>query len=261
MVPAGEAGAGFLRARLGGWWRPAEEVEMSSAALMEREDAVAQSRGLFDGRARWIAALLLLIGPLLQVVEFVLEEPANDNAARVAYWIANTGRVQVAMASGLLAVPFLIGAITVIVLLTRGRSPRLALVAAAFMACGMAGLAAIHGVELGAYSLAVSGNRQAAVSVLNGNNLGLEGGVLLALFLGGAVLGTLTLAIAVWRSPLVPRVVTVFIVAFAVLDFAVGQGVISHIANLIGFSIAAVAVLTAYSRAPESTSWRARLAW
>ena len=44
------------------------------------------------------------------------------------------------------------------------------------------------------------------------------------MFLGGAVLGTLTLAAAVWRSPLVPRVVAAFILAFAALDFAAGWG-------------------------------------
>ena len=38
-------------------------------------------------------------------------------------------------------------------------------------------------------------------------DMGLPGPVLLILFMGGAVLGTLTLAAAQWRSPLVPRVV------------------------------------------------------
>ncbi len=48
------------------------------------------------------------------------------------------------------------------------------------------------------------------------------------MFLGGAVLGTVTLAAAAWRSPLVPRIVPVFMLAFAVLDFAAGLGVVSH---------------------------------
>jgi hypothetical protein len=48
---------------------------------------------------------------------------------------------------------------------------------------------------------------------------------------------------------------------FAVLDFALGQGVVSQIANLIGLSIASVALVTGYSRGPQPTSWRSRFAW
>jgi hypothetical protein len=58
------------------------------------------------------------------------------------------------------------------------------------------------------------------------------------------VLGTLALAAAAWRSPLVPRVVVVFMLAFGVLDFALGQGVVSHLVNLAGFAILAIAVVT-----------------
>lgn len=221
----------------------------------------APSRRGFEGRVRWLAAALLVIGPLLQVVEFALENPPDDNSLRVSNWVANMPRTEVSMAAGLLAVPFLIGAIAVLVLLIRDRSPRLALAAAAFMTFAMVGLGAVHGVELGAFGLAASGNRAAALSVLESNNVGLGGIVLLVMFLGGAALGTVTLAVAVWRSPLVPRVVTVFLLAFAVLDFIAGQGIVSHVVNLIGFAIAAAAVLTAYSREPKTTSWRSRLAW
>jgi hypothetical protein len=181
----------------------------------------APSRRGFEGRVRWLAAALLVIGPLLQVVEFALENPPDDNSLRVSNWVANMPRTEVSMAAGLLAVPFLIGA----------------------------------------FGLAASGNRAAALSVLESNNVGLGGIVLLVMFLGGAALGTVTLAVAVWRSPLVPRVVTVFLLAFAVLDFIAGQGIVSHVVNLIGFAIAAAAVLTAYSREPKTTSWRSRLAW
>ena len=63
------------------------------------------------------------------------------------------------------------------------------------------------------------------------------------------MLGTLTLATAAWRSPLVPRIVAGFM-----LDFAAGQGVICHLANCAGFTILAVAVVTGYSRQPKGIS-------
>jgi hypothetical protein len=40
---------------------------------------------VFTGRSRWLAATVLVIGPLLQLVDFLLENPLDDNAARVAY--------------------------------------------------------------------------------------------------------------------------------------------------------------------------------
>jgi len=40
----------------------------------------------------------------------------------------------------------------------------------------------------------------------------------------------------------------VCMLAFAVLDFALGQGVISHLVNLVGFAIVASAVVTGYAR-------------
>jgi hypothetical protein len=158
------------------------------------------------------------------------------------------------MASGLLAVPFLLGGVAVIVALTRTHSRRLAWLGGAFMAFGMVGLAAAHGYELAAFGLTQTGNLTGAETILNAESLGLPGAVLLLMFLGGAFLGTLTIAVAIWRSPYVPRIVVLFLLAFAVLDFAAGQGVISHLVNLVGFTILAVAILTGYSRSPQPTA-------
>jgi hypothetical protein len=112
----------------------------------------------------------------------------------------------------------------------------------------MVGLAAVHGAEMIAYGLVRTGNTAAAISALDSADMGLPGPVLLILFMGGAVLGTLTLAAAQWRSPFVPRVVPLFVLAFAILDFAVGWGVVSHSVALVGNAILAWAVVTGYSR-------------
>lgn len=157
------------------------------------------------------------------------------------------------MASGLLAVPFLLGGIAVIVALTQTHSRRLAWLGGTFMTFGMVGLAGAHGYEFAAFGLAQEGNVAAAESILNAESVGLPGAVLLLMFLGGAVLRTLTLAVAEWRSPYEPRMVVLFTLAFAVLDFAIGQGVISHLVNLAGFMILAAAIPTGYFRGSRQT--------
>ncbi|HWQ11611.1 MAG TPA: hypothetical protein VNL77_02360 [Roseiflexaceae bacterium] len=209
-------------------------------------------RPVFTGRSRWAAAVVLVTGTLLQVIEFLLGDAPDDNAARVAFWAEHPSRIDLSMVSGMLAVPFLIGGFAVLVALTRARSPRLAWTAGTFLTFAMVGLAVVHGYELAAYGLTRSGDLAAATAALNGDHLGLPGVVFFVMFLGGAILGTLALAAAVWRSPLVPRIVAVCILAFAVLDFALGQGVVGHLVNLAGFAIAAVAVVAGYSRQPRA---------
>ena len=217
-------------------------------------DSVSLPDPVFRGRARWAAAAVLVAGGLLQVVEFALENAPEDNGARVQAWSEHLARQGLSSSAGLLAVPFLLGGIAVLVALTRGRSPRLAWTAGGLLTFAMAGLAAVHGYELAAYGLARSGDLAGAARVLDGSDLGAPGPVMLVMFLGCAVAGTLVLAVAVWRSPLVPRVVAAFILGFAVLDFAVGWGLISHLVNLVGLTIVAVAVVSGYVRGRASAS-------
>src|SRR5439155_5228449 len=179
----------------------------------------------------------------------------------VAYWAADRGRIGLAESSGLVAVPFLIGSFGVVVALTRTSSPRPAWSGAVLLTMAMAGLAAVHGLEMAAYGLTRSGNLAAAKSVLDDDHLGPPGVVLIVMFFGGAALGTLALAAAIWRSPLVPRVATVVVLGFAVVDFALCQGVVSHTVNVGGLSLVAVAVVVGYSRKPGSVSWVSRSAW
>ena len=95
------------------------------------------------------------------------------------------------------------------------------------------------------------GDVDAAELVLDATDLGLPGGVLFVLFLGGALLGTILVNIALWRSPAVPRLVVVFGVAFIVLDLIIGMGVAGHLAALAAGVILAWAILTGYSRVPR----------
>ena len=222
------------------------------SSIVFEPKAAPDVRHPFTGTSRWIAAALVTVGALLQVVEFLFETPLDDNTARVAYWADHMSQIAASQAAGLLAIPFLIGGFGVMVALSRESSRRLAWTAAAFLTCAMVGLAAIHGLEMSAAALVRGGNPAAAVSVRNGDNVGAPGIVLFILFLGGAALGTLTIAAALWRSPLAPRIVPVLVLAFAVLDFAVGSPVVSHVVALVNGLILAWAVVTGYSRKPRA---------
>jgi hypothetical protein len=203
---------------------------------------------VITGAARWVAAAVLVAGGLFPALEFLLESPLDDNNARLAYWSAHATRIGLSQASGMLAIPFLLGSIAVWLALTRRWSPRTSWTAAALFTCAMVGLAGVHGVELSAYGLLRGGDRAGALAVLTGDHLGIGGVTLLALFLGGAVLGVLALIVALLRSPLVPRVVPALVLAFAVLDFAVGWGTVSHLVQLAADIVLAIAVVSGYSR-------------
>src|SRR5690242_13911095 len=99
-------------------------VEMSTIIVGQRRPP-AVSRP-FTGRARWAAAALLVTGAALQVVEFLLENPLSNNAARVADWGHHLTRVGLSESVGLVAVAFLLGGVAVMVALSRAASPRLA---------------------------------------------------------------------------------------------------------------------------------------
>lgn len=200
-------------------------------------------------RARWGVACLLLAGNVLQAVEFALENPiTGDNEKQVAYWVEHSTRVGLSQAAGLLAIPFLIGGFAVAVALCRRSTPRLAGTAAGFLTFGMVGLAAIHGVEADAYWLSRDGRRAAAVAALDGADPGISGAVLFVTFLGGAAVGIILLCVAAWRSPYLPALVPVLLLAFFVLDFVLGLGLVAHVVNVGAGALVAWAVVVGYRR-------------
>lgn len=131
----------------------------------------------------------VILGAALQVVEFALENPPDDNKVRVAGWISHPASTAASMTLGLIAVPFLLGGFAVMLSLTRRRSPRLSAAAAVALVCAMVGLAAVHGVELTAFAQATSGQVPAAMSMLDGDHVVAPVIAVMVMFLGGAVLG------------------------------------------------------------------------
>jgi hypothetical protein len=212
---------------------------------------------VFTGRARWAAAALVTIGAALQVVEFVLEPAGQDTAkARLAWWADHADRVELSQTAGLLAIPFLIGGFAVMVALTQRCSRRLAGVAAVALTMAMTGLAAIHGVEMAARVVAENGDTKAALNTLEGSSPGVPEIALFVMFLGGALIGTITVYVAMWRTPYVPRLAVVLGGAFVVLDIGAGMGVAGHVAALGSGLVLGWAVITGYVRSARPTDER-----
>jgi hypothetical protein len=211
----------------------------------------------FTGRARWALAAIVVIGPLLQAVAFLIgPELVDDPALRIASWGENQAIVGVGIALGFLAIPFLIGTFAAMAALSVRDSRRLAWVAAILLTFAMVGLAALHGVEMAAYWLVLAGEEAGAVTVLRAADIGLPGIVLLVAFLGCATLGIPILAIALWRSRLIPRIVPVLVLVFFVLDFPLAQPVVSHLVSRAAFAVAAWAVVTGYERPGAASALR-----
>jgi len=108
-----------------------------SAIAIDPENDNTLVQPVFTDAARWLAAIVLITSLLLQAIEFLLETGSDDNAARVAFWAAHPGQAGLSVASGLLAVPFLLGGSAALVALTQAGSRRLSWMGGAFMAFGL----------------------------------------------------------------------------------------------------------------------------
>jgi hypothetical protein len=80
-----------------------------SLLVVEPKSRAVAVRPVFTDRSRWVAAAVLVAGPLLQAIEFLLESTSDDNATRVTSWAVDPNRIGLSHASGLLAIPFLLG--------------------------------------------------------------------------------------------------------------------------------------------------------
>jgi len=202
-------------------------------------------------RARWFAAALFVLGGALQLTEFLLEPAFGSSAQRVQWWLTHSSQLQLSQTAGLLAIPCLVGSFWFGYRLVRRQSPRLAAVAVSMLLCAMVGLAGVHGVEMSAHWAAQQGHAEAAVGILDVDNPGIPGMALFVMFLPTAILGNIVMAVAMWRSHYVPRLVVLFVIAFTLLDFAAGQGVASHASDLVTGALLAWAVLARYVRSPR----------
>jgi hypothetical protein len=175
-----------------------------------------------------------------------IAEPRHDETVDRFEWVAaNADRADLAKLFDLLAMPFLFGVVLVYVLLSRGRSPRLAYAGGILLGCGMVGLTAVQGYETFAFTAVQDGRFDVADLADAFDSLSPGAVAMLLLFLPGALFGLLTMTVALWRSQAVPRGAVALIPVFIVVDIFLQQGLVAHAVALVGACWIASAVLLA----------------
>jgi hypothetical protein len=200
----------------------------------------------FTRLGRFAAAGTLVVGATFQVLAFALMPDFGKTIDRLHWIAAHPAQAQASKTFDLLAVPFLIGAVIVYVLLARSRAPRLAWAGGILLGLGMCGLLSVQGIETLEFALVRDGrfNLGALAHVVdNASTVPIV--VTAILFLGGAALGIVVTAVALWRSKAVPRGAAVLLVVFFAVDVAASQPLIAHVIALVGAAWIASSILSA----------------
>jgi len=218
----------------------------SLAGLLRAPDLPGSPAVRWTRVGRLAAAATLVLAASFQLAAFVIEVQHSKTVDRLEWIAANPTRANIAKTFDLLAMPFLFGVVVVYVLLSRERSRRLAYAAGILLACGMVGLTAAQGFETLEFALAEDGRFDlTALSDVVDNISSAPAVAMLLLFIPGAFLGLLTMAVALWRSGAVPRGAVLLIPLFIVTDLFLQQGVLGHAIALLGALWIASAVLLA----------------
>jgi len=222
------------------------------ASILEVPEPAASPAASFTRLGRLAAAATLVIGATCQVIVFAVEPQHTHTVDRLEWIAAHPDRANVAKLFDVLAMPFLIGGVLVYVLLSRQRSPRLAYTGGILLGCGMVGLSMIHGLETLAFGLTEDGRFDLKALADKVDNLSIAPAIaILLLFLPGAILGILTMSVALWRSRAVPRAAAALLPIFIVVDVPFQQGLAAHLIALVAAVWIASAVLRAGQTEPD----------
>lgn len=160
-------------------------------------------------RQRWLVALLMPIGPAaVALLRFILPYNTTDSAASVVRKVAaHSGAQHAVLWLEVVAIFTLVPGAYAALRLSRGAAPRLTAAAAGLLIPGYLALAAggaggadtltyvgvTHGVDHGTLARLVDLTGQSGPSVVLG-----------IVFVVGHIVGTVLLAIALWRSGVIP---------------------------------------------------------
>jgi hypothetical protein len=188
-------------------------------------------------RRRSLVAVLLVVGSLLWVVEELF-----------------THHEETSLTAGILSVPFQAAYVVIVVWLTRACT-RWALPSGIALGVSLVGLAMVHGLEYAEFAQVRAGADKEALDRALESTSTAPAIIVVAMFLGGAMLGTILLAVTLWRSAWVPRIATLLIVAELVLDLVLDLNLAGLTAGLLSSTCVAVAVLRTGAAIPvrEST--------
>jgi hypothetical protein len=203
---------------------------------------------------------LLVLAPALEVLEQVLSplsgrSTASDLAGIAARQGAFVASVLVGMVATVLYVPAFLGLASRCLPVARAW----ARVAAAFAVLSMLGFMGIRTAQSVELQTVRSGvDRAAEARLVDGLSANPVGAVLLVMFLGGSVVGLVSLAVACWRAGL-PRPAVALLGAFPVLDLALpthAGTVVSHAVLLVALAWLATGLAGARNevRAPVGPS-------
>jgi hypothetical protein len=109
---------------------------MNAADVWRATDLESSPAARWTGAGRWAAAATLVLAAGFQLGAFIAEPRHDETVDRFEWVAANTDRADLAKLFDLLAMPFLFGVVLVYVLLSRGRSPRLAYAGGILLGCG-----------------------------------------------------------------------------------------------------------------------------
>jgi hypothetical protein len=218
----------------------------SAFTLPDRSESAAAR---FTPLGRAAAAGTIVAGALFQVLAFALI-PDFDRTIDRLHWIAaHDTRAELSKTFDLLAVPFLLGAVIVYVLLGRERSPRLAWAGGILLGLGMCGLMAVQGFETLEFALAADGRIGLAPLGDVVDNVSTAPAIAMAvIFLAGAALGLLVTSASLWRSRAVPRAAAILLVVFFVIDAPLSQPLAGHLVALVAAVWIAASILRARAR-------------
>jgi hypothetical protein len=221
--------------------------------LKADDDGGAAARWTRLGRSA--AAATVLLGATFQVLTFATIPEFDKTADRLAWIADHDGQAQLSKVFDILAMPFLVGAAIVYLLLSRSRAPRLAWAGGALLVTGMVGLSMVQGAETIMFALA--SDRRFDLAALADAFDGISNPSAIAmfvLFLPGAFFGVLLTSAALWRSRAVPRGAVILLLAFLVTDIALQRGLLGHAMALAAAVWIALTILRAPSRCAPGTA-------
>ncbi len=215
--------------------------------------------------ARWTragrvaAAATLILGDALQLISHLSQPTLPDIDDALAWGAANPDLANLTKLLDVLATPFLFGSALVYVLLSRRSSPRLAYTGGVLLGCGLVGLSAVEGYETLLVALVGDGRTNLDVlAEVADQSVAPAGILMLLLLILGGLLGTFTLAAALWRSSAIPQLAAALVAVPLLVDvvftesLGMGPHWISHVISTFTSCWIAWVILSAGSSVASS---------
>ena len=195
------------------------------------------STSILPGRRA--TGVLLVVASLLELTETLLSPLANGStSSEMGRIAAHQGQFTISVLCGMVAVllfgPGFLGLADV----CASKVPRLARFAGWVAAVSMTGFFGVRGIQAVQLATVHEGlDHATAGRIIDGAGTNALGALVLVLFLGGALVGTIALAVAAWRAGL-PRVPAVLLGLFQLVDLAAP----SHAGTVLAHSLLVVAL-------------------